>query len=297
MPNTYVSTYEAIGNREDLIDKVTRISPEETVFKSRIGGVSAKAKTHEWLTQALQASNSGNAKVEGSATQFASTNYTVRVRISNVTQILEKPFSVSYTQEASNPAGIESEFAEQRNLKTLEIMRDVNAALINQSSATGASNTARTLHGALAAITTNISVAGTNETLTQTLYNKLMHNIWVQGGNPNSTFVHGYNKRQISSWTQPLTRNINAEGRKLVVAIDTYDSDYGKQMIYLEREMPTTQVLMIEEKYWNAAYLRPLDYKLLGEDGGSMRGRVEVELTLECLAENSSGKITGLSVE
>lgn len=297
MPNTYLDSYAAIGNREDLINVVTMISPEDTVFKSRVGGTSASNRTHEWQTQALAASNSGNAKVEGSATPFASGDVTVRARLSNVTQIFEKPWSVSYTQQAINVAGVTNEYAEQRRLKTIEIMKDMNSALINQSSATGASNVARTMHGALAAITTNVRVAATNETLNQPLYNRLMQDIWIQGGNPNATYAHGYNKRQISSWTTPVVRNIDASGRKIVNAVDVYDSDFGKQMILLEREMPTTQLMVLQEDMWKVAYLRPLDYREISENGGSQRGRIEVEATIEYRAENSNGKLTGLSVE
>ena len=296
MPNTYQDSYRAIGNREDLIDVVTLISPKDTVFKTRIGGASATNRVHEWQTQALAASNSANAKVEGSATQFASGNITDRSRISNVTQIFEKPFSVSYTQQAINVAGVADEFAEQRRLKTIEIMKDMNAALINQTSATGTTAAARTMHGALAAITTNVRVAATNENLGQTLYNNLLEDIWRAGGDPQATYCNGGNKKTISSWSQPVNRQMDASGKKYTVSIDIYESDFGLQTIYLEREMPTAQVMVIDESMWKVAYLRPMDFKELGEDGGAMRARLEVEATLEFRAENSGGKITNLSV-
>lgn len=296
MPNTYLDSYRAVGNREDLINIVQLISPKDTVFKTRIGGTVATNRTHEWQTQALAASNSGNAKIEGSATQFSSGDVTARARLGNVTQIFEKPFSVSYTQEAVNVAGVADEFAEQRRLKSIEIMKDMNSALINQSSATGASNTARTMHGALAAITTNVRVAATNENITQVLYNNLLQDIWIAGGDPKATYCHGQNKKTISSWSSPVTRQIDASGKKYTTSIDIYESDFGIQEIFLEREMPVTQVMVLDESMWKVAYLRPMDFRELGEDGGSMRARLEVEATLEYRAENSGGKITGLAV-
>lgn len=296
MPNAYLDSYRVIGNREDLINIISNISPEETVFMSRIGKKTAKNRLHEWLTEALQASNSGNAIVEGSAASFASGDSTVRTRASNVTQILRRTFSSSYTQEEIEGAGVSSEFDHQRELKTKELARDMNAALINQSSATGDSTTARTMHGALAAIASNVAAANSLP-LEQSTYNGLMQTIWVAGGRPNATYVHGFNKRTISSWTQPLNRNIDANGKKLVVSIDSYDSDFGMQMILLEREMPTSQVMLVEEKFWNATFLRPLFFEEMGKVGEQRRGSVVGELTLEYLAENSSGKITGTATQ
>lgn len=292
MPNTYLDSYVTVGNREDLINTITRISPEDTVFMSRIGKKGANNRLHEWLTEALQASNSGNAVVEGASAAFASGDITVRSRLNNVTQILRKPFSVSYTQQEIDGAGVTDEFDHQRTLKTLEIAKDINSAMINQTSATGDSSTARTMHGMLAAITSNTAAAG-GAPLTQTAYNALMQTIWTAGGRPNATYVGGYNKRTISAWTQPLNRNIDANGKKLVVSVDVYDSDFGMQTILLEREMPAAQVALIEEKRWNGAYLRPLFFEELGKVGGTRRGYVESEVTLEYLAENSGGKITG----
>ena len=297
MPNTYIDTYTAIGNREDLINLITNISPEETVFMSRIKKGNATARLHEWLTEALQASNSANAEIEGASAAFASGNFTVRTRLGNYTQILRKPFSTSYTQDEVEKAGVSgSEFDHQRMLKTKELARDMNSALINQESASGTSAAARTLRGLLNAITTNTASAGSNP-VDQGAYNALLQAIWNQGGRPNATYCHGFNKRTISSWTNPLTRNIDANGKKLVVSVDTYDSDFGVQTILLEREMPTTQIAVVEEDKWKTAFMRPLFFEELGKVGGQRRGLVESEITLEHLAENSSGKITGTATQ
>lgn len=295
---TYLDTYVAVGNREDLINVVQRISPEATVFKSRIGGISAKARLHEWQTQALAASNSGNAVVEGSAAAFASGDITARTRRGNYTQILRKSFSVSYTQEATDIAGVANEYDEQRDLKTAELMKDLNISLLQQTSASGDSATARTMNGALAATTTNAIAAATNEKLTQPAFNRLLRLIWQNSGRaPNAVYVRGYNKQAISGWTVPNERTIDAAGKTVVASFDKYDSDFGKVIILPENDMPDAQLLTISEEFWNVAYLRPLDYKEIGEDGGSMRGRVEVEATLEFRAENSGGKITNLTFE
>ena len=81
------------------------------------------------------------------------------------------------------------------------------------------------------------------------------------------------------------------------MAIDTYDSDFGVQMIILEREMPTNQVFIAEEKRYRTAFLRPLKFEQLSDVGEQKRGSVVSEITLEYLAENSSGRITANATE
>jgi len=291
--NVYLDSYYAVGNREDLINIITNISPEETVFMSRIGKTTATLRVHEWLTETLQAANSGNAVLEGATAAYASSDVTPRTRVSNHTQILRKTFSVSYSQDRFDKAGISgTEFDHQRMLKTKELARDMNSALINQASASGTSAVARTLNGMLAAITTNTGSANSLP-LDEANFNTVLQNIWTQGGAPNAVYVGGFNKRTISGWTSPLNRNIDAAGKKRVVATDVYDSDFGQMSIYLERHMPAAQVAILEEKYWKTAFARPLFFEETGKRGGVREGYVESEITLEYLAENSSGKITG----
>ena len=297
MPETYVNVYDQIGEREDLINLVTSISPEETVTMSRLGRANAKSFKHDWLTQALAAADSANAIIDGASATFASSDYTARVSVTNYTQILRRVFSSSYSQEAIVQAGVSSEFANQRELKTKEVKRDANSALINQTSASGTSAVARRVNGVLAAITTNTRDGG-GKALEQILYNDLLQSIWDQGGHPNVTYCGGFQKRVISNWTpQGGQRWTDAEGRKIINTIDTYSSDFGMQTILLERNQPAAQISLLEEKYWRIAWLRPLFYEELSKVGEQHRGSVVMELTLEYLAENSSGKITALATQ
>ena len=47
MADTIFQTYQAIGNREDLIDIITDISPLETPMLSSFGKTKATATYHE----------------------------------------------------------------------------------------------------------------------------------------------------------------------------------------------------------------------------------------------------------
>ena len=84
-PTDSFSSYDAKGNREDLIDQIYMVEQTKTPFTSRIAKVSATATNHEWQTDDLAAAVDTNAVIEGDdATTDASTATT---RAGNNTQI------------------------------------------------------------------------------------------------------------------------------------------------------------------------------------------------------------------
>ena len=58
-------TYQAIGNREDLSDIISKISPTRTPFMMLAGKGKASGRTHEWQTDSLAAAVTTNAQLEG----------------------------------------------------------------------------------------------------------------------------------------------------------------------------------------------------------------------------------------
>lgn len=292
--SNFFKSYDSVGNREDLIDVISNISPTDTPMLSRFGRTVAKATYHEWQTDTL-ASAAENKVVEG--TDVDAPAITPTTRIGNYTQILRKAWRVSDTQEAIDKAGRDSEYSYQKAKKMKELARDIEFALVNGSEASGATGTAREMKGVLAFIETNVETgSGTgDEDLTESMYNDLLETIWATGGNPDVTYASGPQKRKISSFSANSTRNIGAESNRLVASVDVYESDFGLQTIILDRYMPDDTIVALEEEMWKTAYLRPVESKQLPDDGGGPKGKVETELTLEALNEASSGKITGLT--
>lgn len=70
MPTNMLQTYTVIGQKEDVDDKIYRVSPEETPFVSMIGRKSVDAVTPEWQRDALRAA-ADNAKAEGLDSTYA----------------------------------------------------------------------------------------------------------------------------------------------------------------------------------------------------------------------------------
>jgi hypothetical protein len=199
LPTNTFTTYESIGNREDLIDVITNISPIDTWVTSNSGSGRATARLHEWQTDSLAAA-AENITIEGD--DASTTAITATTRVSNFTQILRKVFQVTDTQDVINKAGRDTESAYQTTKNLKELARDIEYALvINSASASGASGTARKMLGIEGWITTNVTTgtATGNEALTESMLNDNLQLIWAQGGFPSNILCGAFQKRQIDS--------------------------------------------------------------------------------------------------
>jgi len=290
-----VKTYDAVGNREDLTDVIATITRHETPIFSSLEKVKCSAKLHEWQTDTLS-TGSSNAAIEGADFSFSIPS--ARSRVTNNTQIFTKTLEVSDTQREVSTAGLEDEFAYQMEKRMKEIATDVENALITGTGNSGASGTARELKGILAWMTTNVETGtGTgSETLTEDTYNDLLQTIWTAGGRPDYSYVNGYQKRQISSFSTSNTRYLEISGEgELKNTIAVYESDFGRQRIELDSFMTSTVVAALQRDMWKVATLRGIKSVDVATVGDSKRGALVGELTLEARNEAASGQITGLS--
>lgn len=292
---TALKSYDAVGDREDLTDIIAVITRHETPLYSSLQKAKASFRTHEWQTDTLNTAQS-NAQIEGADYTFAIPGS--RSRISNYTQIFVKTLEVSDTQRSVSVAGLEDEYAYQMEKRMKEIATDIEKALITGTGNSGASGTGRALKGALTFIATNVDT-GTGTAahyLSETLYNNLLQTIWSNGGRPDTTYVNGFQKRQISAFSTPNQRYITVDKANdaLVNTISTYDSDFGRQMIELDPFMDADKTLVLQKDMWAIATMRGLKSEDVAKVGDATRGALVTELTLEARNEASSGKNTNL---
>lgn len=288
-------TYESIGNKEDLTDVITNIAPMDTWFTSNSGTSKAMGTYHEWQTDDLAAA-AANKAVEGAATSDGAVTPTVRE--GNYTQILEKSFKISKTEETIDKAGRKSEIAYQTEKKAKELARDIEyAMLVNATSDAGNEATARQMKGVGGYVTTNVTDALAGA-LTEDMLNDTLELVWAQGGKPQTILTPSKYKRIISGFTTN-TRYMVADENKLSSAVDVYQSDFGTVSIRLHHILNTAapdEVLILGDmSLWKKAWLRNVKRQsepFAGDaDLFSMRG----ELTLEARQEKGSGKITNLA--
>jgi hypothetical protein len=262
---------------------------------SRFGRAKAANTLHEWQTDALSSASATGA-VEGADVETAALGVTTR--LGNYTQISQRKFRVSNTQQAMNPAGRKSEYAYQMAKALKELARDMEISIHDNTGNTGNATAARTLKGVRSAVATNLVTAdatGATSALSRDTLNSLLRTIWGQGGTPNAIYVNGRQKERIGALTTPITRNIDASTKRFTAVVNVYDSDYGQLDVILDRYATTTEVLALQEDQFKVAYLRPMHSQELPDGGGGPKGKVEAEYTLQYGNEKASGKITGLS--
>lgn len=285
---TGVHTYH---NREDLGDFITNIAPTETPFLSGIGQVTAKAISHEWLEHTL-AAPSGAGVLEGNDPTYITP--TTTTRHVNWTQINQKAVIISGTQDKVNKAGMGTELAYRVLLHTKEIKRDMETAALQNTagdSNVGGPTTARGIKGFLEWVTTNTATYTTGITLTEAHINTELQACWTAGGNPDTILVGGNLKQKISGMTAGVTKNLDANDRRLVTAVDVYESDFGVLKVIPDRFAHTQYVYIMETDLWKTAMLRPLEVIPIAKTGDSERRMINIEWTLESRAESANGLI------
>src|SRR6266540_1150749 len=310
LPTNTFATYEAIGNREDLSDVIYRIDPTDTPFMTGIEREKASAVNHEWQTQALAAADTANAVLEGDdATTDA---VTPTVRLGNICQISDKVARVTGTQRAVDHAGRDDELAYQEMLKGLELKRDMEAILVgtNQAKVTGDATTARKTATVLSWIKSNTSKGaggadptaadgtgtrtdGTQRAFTEANLKSVLQSIWNSGGKPDTIFTGGFNKQVFSTFTGRATPTEETKSKKIIAAVDAYESDFGTVKVVPNRFQRARDVLVLEMDKWAVAYLsgRKMLSIPLAKTGDSDRRQMLSEYALEARNEKASGGV------
>jgi len=320
MSTAYFDTYLAKGIREDLTDVIYNISPSDTPFVSNISSGSAKGTYHEWQQDSLAAPANSPVAEGADAVESA---LTPTVRLGNYCQINTKTFAISGTDLVADNAGRGVEMAYQEAKKGLELRKDIeyrnvgiNAAQAAGAGNAGGSPVARQSATVLSWIKTNTNKAtsgtvgvdptgngtgvrtdGTTRTFTEPMLTDVIDKIYLVGGNPDTLMCNTTQKRIIS---QTFTgsadnRQIMVPDKRVINAVDFYESDYGVLSIVPNRYMRQRDVFVLDTEMWEIAYHRPFFSHDLAKVGDSERKQMLVEWTLVAKHEASSGGVFDLS--
>jgi hypothetical protein len=310
-PTNTHSTYDAVGNREDLSDIIYDVSPTETPFLSAIGKTKATATKHEWLTRTLAAASGSNFVIEGddATTDAANAN----VRLYNYRAISDKVARVSGSQEAVSKAGMASNMAREMEDKMKELKRDVETILLqNNASVAGNDTLASESAGAQAFIKTNTSIAadaiassgngtdehtdGTARALTEAFVETVLASAWTNGGNPTLGILNAFQKRKFATFSGSSTKMSDGDKKKVVNSVDIYIDPLGNEVRLVPcRQAPTDVVFFFDPEYVKFATLRNFKTSDLAKTGDSERKQILVEYTLEVCNEKAHAGIYDLS--
>ena len=305
--NTY-STYDAVGEREDLSNVIYNISPTDTPFMSAIAKAKASFTNHEWQKDSLAAASGANAAIEGNEVTFSAP--TATTRLGNYSQIAVKSVIVSGTLEATNKAGRNNELAYQISKASKELKRDMETSLCaNNAKVAGNDSTARELGGVESWIASNDVMAGsspagtgadartdgTQRAFTEAQLKAALKLVWDSGGDPTMIQCGSFNKQKLSGFTGGATRMDPAENKRLVAAVDVYESDFGALTVTPNRFSPARSVHIITPDMWAVAFLRDFQLEDLAKTGDAQKQFLLAEYTLESRNEAASGGVFDLT--
>lgn len=115
--NTF-ATFNSVRNREQILNGIWNVSVSETPFLKLIGKEAVDGPFVEWVTDVYAAA--GVNKVE-QGNQSVLVAVTPASRLSNRTQIGEKTFGITGTQEATEKVGTKSDTNYQLTKKMIEL--------------------------------------------------------------------------------------------------------------------------------------------------------------------------------
>jgi len=291
------TTYEQIGQKEDISDIIENITPYDTPFQSAIKKEDVDARLHQWQEDSLSAVNTANARVEGADATDATLSPTVMR--SNNTQILSKTFGISGTADEVSTYGRDKETALQKAKASKELKRDLEYMFVGRAqAATIATNaTARLMASAFSLIGAGTTVAAGTNPLTETHIvsaNELLYN---EGGEADIIMVKPADAKIIAGFagTASRVREISGDSKKIVNAVDVYVSPYGQQKVVLNRFIFTQRALLFKGSNWRKLVLRDWFSAPLAKQGDSQRHMILGEFSLKHNNFLSSAQITGLT--
>lgn len=309
-PADTFSSYDAVGNEEDVADVIYNISPTMTPFLSGIAKTSADATYHEWQTDEIDAVDKTNAVIEG---DDATTTATVpTVRLGNYTQISDKVPRVTGTQRSNASYGRGDEMDYQVVLKGKALKRDVEAILLdNNAQVAGNDTTARELAGVESWIATNTSAGaggadptgdgtdartdGTQRAFLESDLKSVLASCADEGGEPDTIMVGSFNKQALSAFSGNAQRNIDATDEALKTAVHMYVSDFGNLKVVYNRFQRDRSALVLDMSMWGFATLRDFQTWDLAKTGDTDRKQLLVEYTLKANNEKASGIVADLT--
>lgn len=281
--NTFQST-SAVGNREELSDVVSRITPEDTPIYSMIEKINFKTTHPEWEVDDL-AAPAANIQLEGDEYTFGATS--PATRMGNYTQIMRKEGIISGTQDATDNAGSVEQVKYQKLKKGVELRKDVEYAIVDtNASVAGATREFGSLNtwietnvdrGATGAnggydSGSGLTTAPTNGT--QRAFTKaIMDNVMQQGYTSGANFKHVFCSPYVKSVFVTFMSDSNVasfryaassgKNNSIVANADVYEGPFGKVMIHPNRVMAGSaglarNVFFVDPEYLQFGWFRKI---------------------------------------
>ena len=293
-------SYEAVGNRESVVDEIYDISPADNPVAAMSQTVGAINRLHQWQEDDLAAIRS-SAAVEGADAGVDTS--TATTMLSNDTQIFEEVARITGTQEEIAHYGRASEMSYQLRKRYLQMARNEEAQIAGGANAgarvagtVGDASTARVLSGIYEQADTSVIkyatddelVGGVDITTTEQLESVLLSAhlaCFSAGGNPTYAVTDPQSGGYFPSFALSAGRNRDVMDTTLINAVDIYQSQYGTLDVVLDRSMTQTvnAILLMDFEYSATPVLRATQDIALARTGDAENRQVIRESTYALL--------------
>jgi Family of unknown function (DUF5309) len=308
------STYNAVGNREDLSNAIYNIDPFDTPVMSAIRRRNVKNRLFDWQTEFLPTVNLTNAYEEG----FLLVNKAAQptIRQNNVVQISERDATVSGSQEESDAAGKGSEMAHQMAMASKVLKNDIESIScsrqqrVDETSVNAptprtteaichwlgrAKDKNNTAGGAIAPGTATSglptapgSAVGdapftppTAVQLTEQMLGDAMQKAYTNGASPTLWIVPPGPKRTVSTFVGRSTSQVLVGKTEVVSTVDVIATDFGRVKCIPSRWLPSDVGLLIDPDYIAIAFFRAFRQYLMARVGDAESRMIVVEWGIE----------------
>lgn len=325
-PAAVTGTGSAISNREDLLDVLTILAPEETPILSSANKERASSTFVEWTVDTLDAPQTSGVAEGADVTAFTD-KFSGRARLGNYVQKFRRDYMVSDLQEAVDSVG-PAKVAQAEAKAIRELKRDVEATLMGTQdfSIENGAGTAYGLRGlgdwidssgpsqVPSAFQTPADSIHASGTFTETTLNELITSIYRVTGSTNSLMLVADTalRRVIADFarldpdgsgagTSIRDVNYNGDSSTIKLSVELYQSDHGVVSIVNMNPdcAPDTSNkdtgYIINPDYFGISELIPMGSTRLPNLGGGERGYVDCALTSLVYHPGAHGKITALS--
>ena len=292
------TAYDTVGNKEDISDVITNISPTDTPFVSMIGTEKVHNTIYQWQEDELAAASLTNALIQG-ADAVVSPSVTTYMR-QNYTQILGKTLQVAETTDAVARYGRAKETAYQLGKYSKEVKRDLEAIVTSSQASAAGSNTTAANMACYSAMIFNgtdpmsyaenyasnvIKTGGSSTAMSETNFQTALQQLFILGVDPSMVLIPPAEALNLASYASATGRtryieNSGAEAKRIVNAVDVYVSPWGEVKIALDRFTPSTDHLIFDPTYWKLAVLRPWTRQTLAKTGDSTKMQILGEFGL-----------------
>jgi hypothetical protein len=225
---------------------------------------------------------------------------------------LNKPFTISRTEQSIRKAGRDSEISYQTALAGRRVKMDLELFISQNQASTGTdprklggfeswltSNVSRGTTGASGGFTASNTVAptdGLTRAGTLALLKTVLKSAWDNGGKPNWLLMSSTQKMVFSTFTGIATLYTDTgKPTTLTGTIDRFRSDFGIFNAAMSRFVRTSVIMVVDPSLWGLLWLDKWKKQEMAQVGDARAFQIVGEVTLMSKNEAGSGIVADLS--